>query len=296
LETNVYDCPFHSPRWVRRFYLQRLFRIYPLSIVCVFVVLLCAVPPNWGTPFAQVSIGGLLANLTLTQNLTRVDSVSASMWTLPFETQMYLLLPAVFLFCQKYGRSGSLILVAASIVLAAAESAVPGPHVMQFFPCFLGGALAYTMRKRKPTLPAVAFPLTLAFFAIGGAAQGMSTLAQWGICIVLGGALPLFQEIRAGAIASASAWVARYSYGIYLSNLPLRWLCFERFHLSLWQAWALYAVLISILPMALYHFIEAPMIRFGREGFKAWKSSHCCLVVRTGWPCLRWWVSGPSGS
>ena len=114
------------PLWPLRFYIQRIFRIYPLSILCVVAVLLLHIPFMPFRAFALPSAANILQNLTLTQNLTQPhpirvgnlivanNSVSHPMWSLPFEIQMYLLLPLAFVFLRRWGKSGAYLLVAAS--------------------------------------------------------------------------------------------------------------------------------------------------------------------------------------
>jgi peptidoglycan/LPS O-acetylase OafA/YrhL len=80
---------------------------------------------------------------------------------------------------------------------------------------------------------------------------------------------------RAAAPASAklrkaSGTIAKYSYGIYLSHLPLMWLCFR--HGRGRAETALFVVAAVAVPIAAYHWIEAPMIRLGVELTEAGKS------------------------
>jgi peptidoglycan/LPS O-acetylase OafA/YrhL len=66
--------------WVlmRTFLLRRAFRLYPLSIACVLLVVACRVPED---PFEHIaahhSWGELLSNLALTMNLTNTSQVIA---------------------------------------------------------------------------------------------------------------------------------------------------------------------------------------------------------------------------
>jgi peptidoglycan/LPS O-acetylase OafA/YrhL len=75
------------------FLVRRVFRIYPLAIVAVLVM--AAAMWAGGQPR---SVSEIASNLLLVQNLTGHESRPDPLWTLPYELQMYLLLPALYLF------------------------------------------------------------------------------------------------------------------------------------------------------------------------------------------------------
>ena len=95
------------PRLELRFYIQRVFRIYPLSILCVLVSLWFQIA--WPDPiFSPRSGVSIAANLLLVQNFLREPlSISAPLWSLPFEVQMYAVLRAIFLLLRRRGMSGA---------------------------------------------------------------------------------------------------------------------------------------------------------------------------------------------
>jgi peptidoglycan/LPS O-acetylase OafA/YrhL len=81
------------------FLARRVFRIYPLSVVVVLCVVALAIPV--GFPGDHFSLpnrepSNVLLNLLLLQNISGGISVLAPLWSLPYEMQMYLLLPALF--------------------------------------------------------------------------------------------------------------------------------------------------------------------------------------------------------
>jgi peptidoglycan/LPS O-acetylase OafA/YrhL len=81
---------------------------------------------------------------------------------------------------------------------------------------------------------------------------------------LIGVTVPLFAELQLPAVRKAAAWIARYSYGIYLTHLHAQWTAF--IVLKDYPAAVRYSVLavLSIgLPIALYHLIEAPMVKMG---------------------------------
>ncbi|MCU1238339.1 MAG: acyltransferase 3, partial [Candidatus Solibacter sp.] len=83
------------------FYIRRIFRVYPLSIFTVLAVLALKIPAASPYPFEFPSLTALLSNLALCQNLTLSQSVTGPLWSLPFEVQMYGLLPILFIFLNR---------------------------------------------------------------------------------------------------------------------------------------------------------------------------------------------------
>jgi peptidoglycan/LPS O-acetylase OafA/YrhL len=255
--------------WVRRFYVQRFFRIYPLAVACVAAALVFRIPGSTTRLFVTPPAAVIVANFALVQNFwTHLNSIVAPMWSLPFEVQMYVLLPLIFVTVRKGGRKAAWALVAASFVVALADLYVPhaGPGLLRFFPCFMAGVLAYTTNA-TPLLWWWTWPGAIAalYFVFAGLGAG----ADWIICLALGMMLPFFREAPEGVLSRAAHLVARYSYGIYLSHMPLLWLCFRRLHAGRAAQIAIFLSLIVIVPVALYHLLEYPLIRFGRGPVKA---------------------------
>ena len=84
------------------------------------------------------------------------------------------------------------------------------------------------------------------------------------MCLVIGLAVPLFADLEQPVLRKASAWIARYSYGIYLTHLYALWTAFVV--LKEYPVGVRYSVLVALsvgLPITLYHLVEAPMIRVG---------------------------------
>jgi peptidoglycan/LPS O-acetylase OafA/YrhL len=59
-------------------------------------------------------------------------------------------------------------------------------------------------------------------------------------------------------------YVAKYSYGLYLAQVPVLWFVFVRLRgsSSLLQ-WPLFIALIVLVPVLSYHLIEEPCIKSG---------------------------------
>ena len=85
-------------------------------------------------------------------------------------------------------------------------------------------------------------------------------------CLILGLAIPLFQDTRSGWLGSLAHRIAKYSYGIYLLHVPCLALVF--FDLpALWLPLKIgvFLVLTGVASVLTYHLVENPMIRFGRS-------------------------------
>jgi peptidoglycan/LPS O-acetylase OafA/YrhL len=268
----------------RRFLIQRVFRIYPLYLAAIAFSLALRVP--WidalGPHPSMLGLGSWLglksvaANLLLVQNLTFSPSVSSPMWSLPYEMQMYLALPAVYALTAREKPLDKLFLV--SLIAGAAaflqRAFVPLPYdgmhppLTYFVPCFLGGAYAFaSARKRrqiKSAVPPVALPLLLTACAALFSIERRWPF-DWVICTVLGLLLPVFTELRNTGVRSICHAIAKYSYGIYLWHWPLLWLWFRKIDgLPILGRFILFFFSLALLCMGSYHALEEPLIRIGR--------------------------------
>jgi len=248
----------------RYFYIRRAFRIYPLSVCLILLCIAFSVPAYaLGVPDRWDGWRWLAANLLLIQNVVRVDAVSSPLWSLPFEVQMYLILPLLFLLVRDPG--GGRRLVPGFIVAAVLSVLSP---VFLYAPCFLAGVIAYkllgTVRPRLPAwlwLPAV----------IGAAAFYVSiphSDASWlwlkdvSICVIVGASIPLFGRNR-GPIAAAASHIAKYSYCIYLCHAPVLWLVYCKLTIPGWQRPVWLVIGTGVVSVACYYAIEAPLIQVG---------------------------------
>jgi len=136
-------------RLADNFYIRRIFRIYPLSIFAVLAAV--ALHLDSGAEGIQglshatsISTGRILSNLFLVQNLIKPGSIVNVLWSLPYEVQMYIFLPFLFLWIR--GRRNALrrlaILWAAAVVVAIVHRQVAGTFpldrfwLVQYVPCF----------------------------------------------------------------------------------------------------------------------------------------------------------------
>lgn len=249
-------------RLARYFYIRRAFRIYPLGICLIVVCLACSIPSNaLGGAYQSYGAEWVVSNLLLVQNLTGAPSVSAPLWSLPYEVQMYLLLPLLFLLLRRgAGRLRLILLYAVGAMLGVMHP------LLRYLPCFLAGVIAFELLKTfRPRLPAwlwtPALIGALAFFV----SIPYSNATLWReapICLIVGLGIPLFRRSE-GVMAAVAAKVAKYSYGIYLCHTPVLWLVYRRMSIADWQrpVWVLIGT--AVASWACYHAVEHPLIQLG---------------------------------
>jgi len=253
------------------FYIRRIFRIYPLALLAIAVTLLFRAPVD-GTaamPFRYVPPGGhrfLLSACLLIPNLWRDYLPVGVMWSLPYEVQMYVLLPVVFFFVRRNFSLWPLLLYWTFIVILCRALFSPAvPH--NFFLCipyFLPGVMAYVgFGRYKPRLPSWTLPIALliawSLFMISPGWRIADAL-----CLSVGLGLPFFHQITTRWLIRASHHVAKYSYGIYLAHpfsivLGLYLLPHRPLALQL----TVLFVSLAVFSVSAYHLLEKPMINLG---------------------------------
>ena len=275
---------YHGAALFLAFWVRRIFRIYPLSIVIVLVVFLGRLPvehlPPGGFASDRIWTGAVVANLLLMQNLTQAPSMPAPLWSLPYEMQMYVLLPFLYLLVRRMKSVRFAVLLwILSIPLAYIEPRLsPWFSLLKVFPYFLPGLIAYRLwgRWRSPWR-SFAWPVVLVALAIVTSLWYRDEVG-WLACLLLGLIVPRFAALQTSWLRRASHEIAKYSYSIYLVHVICLWLAFSKLQaLGHAAGWLVFALTMVLLPMALYHAVEAPMIRAG-----AWLVQH--LFSRAGFP------------
>ena len=291
------------------FMVRRFFRIYPLSILSVLIVVCLRIPPySWQGAYRWEGWTTFISNLMLTQNLTQSLSLNSVLWSLPFEIQMYAILPVLFLWALRFPRLRAMAgawLIAVGIAVAE-QIARPGISgqtfflIAPYFPCFCAGVFAWRLMKiRTPKLPGWGWVFFLVALVLGyrlvellwsfGPAFGPAVLDamhgrlrnhriwyippdylcfvnDWVFCAAVGLTVPYFLEIRSRWLKWISKQIARYSYGIYVSHVPILWLCFVRLRVgSVVMSTALTVFLTALVSVLAYHCLEDPAIRVGKR-------------------------------
>ena len=250
------------------FFVARFFRIYPLSVfVVVTLATVGAGLHRHITPLALVS------NIFLVQNLTGSESITPVLWSLPFEVQMYLFLPALYWLTGSSVRQGwrrVLALWCACILLVGIVHRLGmSAELIRFFPCFLPGVLAYCLRKSRQRWSAgVLFSyvgLTAIVYPVMVGLGASATVLAWFICLVLGVLIPVCGDVKALWMTKGASIVARYSYSVYLIHVSVLDVAFHRLKgLSPTSAWLVFIGGVALLSYSAYHIIEKPGIGLGR--------------------------------
>ncbi len=252
---------------VGQFYLRRMFRIYPLWLAVLALVLILHLPqfpPDF--VFHWPSARELLFNVLLLGNLKYGTLLVGASWTLPIEVQMYLFLPFLFFFARANRRVWPLIVIDLFVMFFDRLSY---PAVYSGLPMcvayFLPGVMAYTLSKKAgiARLPAWSFPVFLLGIVALDCYKGTYRMS-WIFCLVLGLAIPTFKDMTAKPIQLASHYIAKYSYGIYLTHISALAIAIHVLrHHSREVRFAVFIGLFCVLPVAFYHAVEEPMIRLG---------------------------------
>ncbi len=269
------------------FYIRRLFRIYPLSMLAVLTAValhLDAVPGVSGlSRAAPVAMGRIFSNLFLVQNLMKPGSIINVLWSLPYEVQMYVFLPFLFLWIRgkrnAVWRLSLLWVISVVLAIARTQIAVRGAPVglmsrlslLEFVPNFLPGiiafALVHTPKLRSYLWPPFILLLVAAYSILPTSGMG------WALCLLLGIGIPFFGEIQTRWLRAISHRIAMYSYGIYLSHQFCIWFVADPMgSFPLWSRILVLTGMLIAIPIMLYHAIEKPMINVGAELAGKWSA------------------------
>jgi peptidoglycan/LPS O-acetylase OafA/YrhL len=277
------------------FMIRRCFRIYPLAVMvaaCAFLfhipsdlqfgrfILLHQSPPN------------LLANLLLIQNVRLQKANPGVLWSLPLELQMYLVLPALFLFVSRV-KSPWVVIASwwlavglwyaagfSSGMLPLSDGGIRSPmeaflKFTRFAPCFLPGIVAYKLWSIPRLFSGWAWPVFLALCsAVFVWFSGRQPIESgWFVCFALGAGVCLFRELPENTLTWLTKRIARYSYGIYLLHYFAIWLAFAACRrLNVAARVAIFLFVLGTLSVLLYHTVEAPLIAAGVRWSEKFKS------------------------
>jgi peptidoglycan/LPS O-acetylase OafA/YrhL len=259
------------------FWLRRIFRIYPLSILTVIVVALVHVPVGPYTGYSPISAKVFWTNLFLIQNIVAADrNVLAVLWSLPPELQMYLLLPFAF-FLIRGGRGyRALVLWGLSVTAAIFWHSINWRlGVLGYAPCFMSGVVAFDLLRARAGFmhkaPAWIWPVgILAAIALFGPFEqaGLSEkyARAWGLSLAVAVLYVSVREATPGRLHAVLHWIAEHSYGIYLSHSILFWFAVGPMAgFPMWVRIAFLIVSCVAVPAVLYRYVERPLMLAGNH-------------------------------
>lgn len=254
------------------FGVRRIFRIYPLSIFCILLVTIFRIPSSPGGTYSWIGIWHFLSNLALIQSLTYSPDVLDVLWSLPLEVEMYCLLPLIYFVIRSKRRLSFLVFLLAIASALVIPKFVGRLSVFAYAPCFSAGVLAYALSKAvKPRFPAWVWPLgvgsaIILFGPLDNISLRHKLPLAWVLALGLGLLVPLCKELKVPSITRVCHFVAKYSYGIYLSHTIIFWLSIHRME-SMPISLRIAVLIVGSVgaPIAMYHLIEDPFIRIGVE-------------------------------
>ena len=258
---------------LRDFYIRRFFRIYPLSILTVAVALSLHLGSDInhipGLSYGPLpSFKAVVVQFFLLQNVAHVKSIVNVLWSLPYEVQMYLFLPFLFAWVRRRSKTTLWALFALWLLSFAGAWIQPSLRILDraplllFVPCFLPGIIAYAL-PHKPRFRSFLWPMFVVALVFAYTIRPGHALGRW-LCLVLGLAIPFFHEIQSPWLRLISNRIAKYSYGIYLSHQFCIWFALGVLAgYSLWLRTSILIASLLLVPIALYHGLEKPMIGLG---------------------------------
>ena len=265
----------------RTFLIRRVLRIFPLSIATVALVLVFRVPQAaWiRDAYHSPDLLTVISNLFLFQNIAGTHSLIGPLWSLPYEIQMYLVLPILFIALRRNPSAKLLIGISAvALILGQIQQwyAMFNPlsaerfGIAEFAPCFLCGVIAYCISRgrRRARLPVWMWPLTVLVmtgaYLRWTASVGYVGYVEWISCLAVGLLVSHCTEFRSTWFNLLTHNVAKYSYGLYLSQMPILWLVMVKMHSQPRVVRGVMLVaLITLVPIVAYYLIERPFIRLG---------------------------------
>jgi peptidoglycan/LPS O-acetylase OafA/YrhL len=261
---------------VLRFYLRRILRIYPLAVLVITAVIVLDLPAMTWRDNPPLTPQVVLANQWLVQNLVTGRSVLGPLWSLPYEVQMYAVLPALYLLARwAQGPQWLAGLLGAAVLGAVVLGEFTGGrlNMAAYLPCFLCGVLAFALRQRgwAPRWGSGGWigwlvVLFLGYAALHVGAEKPSPGLGWALAVALMVGILGFEDSRRPHLNALTQWIARYSYGLYLLHVPVLWLLFHRWGLqSLGLGLLAYLVLTTLAAVVAYHLVEAPMVALGQR-------------------------------
>jgi peptidoglycan/LPS O-acetylase OafA/YrhL len=254
-----------------KFYIQRLFRIYPLSIFVVLLVFLYNIINSPDAYFDKIT---LFKNIFLVQNIQ--ESSPSALWSLPYEVAMYIFFPLIFNFIKNKNSQKKifflwLIFVILALIFKYFDSTYL--YIVKYVPFFLSGVIAFVyfkkVKKEQKIRPI--YLILYIFFSI----LLIPILTHFGVMqnflgaiftVPLGLLIAFSKDIDLFFLNKLFKLIAKYSYGIYLLHELIISIYFKHIHIeNKFLTLLLLITIIFLASIAVYHMIEGPLIKYGKR-------------------------------
>ncbi len=263
---------------LRKFWINRVFRLYPLYLVSMISTLILVVSRHGVLP----SEGDLLANLTMLQKFLGRPSILHLYWTLSLEMAFYIMVSLVFL-AGWLRRSVTLVVISLVVSLLVGVVCTQLLHLFTqgwgtafYFSTMFIGFLYYRRHQGKVSpavltavvLSAMGVLLVITYLNLYGKdrPEAMGTLSFLPVTTAIAGAYLLFTIsfiLRRIKYPSFLLTLGVISYSLYLvqatvfSIIPV----FPQPYLTV-IVWLAAIILLSFVT---YHLVEAPFMGLGKQ-------------------------------
>jgi peptidoglycan/LPS O-acetylase OafA/YrhL len=251
-----------------KFYIERIFRIYPLSIL--IVIIYSIIKFNLEESF---NITLFLSNIFLIQVLNQSESFPELLWSLSYEVLAYLFLPFILFIFKNKNAKRNILYFWILLIFFTLISKYFNQNlflIIKYMPCFVSGVIAFIFFKKKNinyyyliTYLFLGFLFIPIFTGVFNVPQNLSCIL---FTFPLGFLIAYSKEIKSNAINIVCNKIAKYSYGIYLFQRLAIDIIFNYSNLLLPIIFKItLAILLTILfAYAVYKFIEKPFIQLGK--------------------------------
>ena len=256
---------------VLTFYIQRIFRIYPLSIFSVIIF--------FGVYFIRTDSFNLpqfIYNIFLIQNLTQDNSLPEILWSLPYEVQMYILLPLIFFYTKYKDPKKKIIflwiLLIIFLLLLKYYKFQYLYDIFHFFPIFFSGIFGYACYEKNNTKISHGYLflyifLIIIIYPILVKAKLSENLLGVIFFSPLGWLIAKSRDNNINFINIICKKIANYSYSIYLFHLLFINIFFKYLNIPVHNFFKLLLFFLTmfIFSHIAYNFFEKPLIKIGKK-------------------------------
>jgi len=255
-----------------KFYTQRFFRIFPLSIFVVSLIAILKIS-NFLTGDFDLKI--FLKNIFLIQNLN--ESTPPALWSLPYEVAMYLFLPFIFNFISVSNAKIKIISIWVLFVILVLIQKYFDTFLfstIKYVPFFIAGIIGFVFFKEHSIKISPIYLFLYLLFSI----TIIPMMVKIGIpqnflgaifCVPLAFLIAFCRDINFYYLNKIFKFIAMYSYGVYLFHQIIISILMD---LNLFNNKYLYLLIIVIsifiISIFAYKIIENPFIKFGKKLFE----------------------------